>query len=487
MERKIVKIKQLVKNSSQVEIKGSKEVEITSITSDSRIASPGSLFIAKKGASYDGSEFIQEALSAGAVAVVTDFYDPFLHVAQIVCKNPEGLEPFLAAKFYDFPSKELYVVGVTGTKGKTTTSYLIHHLLEEINIAAGLIGTVETIVGKNRFFSTLTTHGVIHNQKLLREMVNQGAKAAVLEVSSHGLDQNRVDEIGFDVGVFTNLSPDHLDYHKTVEEYAKAKQKLFRKPNIEAVLNADSPYCAMMQEGRRALTFGIEKGDVRAKEISYNSQGMEFVVEAGKEKGILKTPLFGRFNIYNLLGAVGVGLLRGEPLEKVLLALSTFKAVPGRLERVENSLGIQVFVDFAHSGEPLENVLKTLKEMTQNRLIVVFGAGGDRPKERRKTMAMAAEKWADQIVVTTDNPRSEDPEAIASEIVGHFHEPKKAVVEIDRKSAIFKAIFLAKKGDTVLIAGKGHEKVQIFSRQTILFDDVEVAKDALICHSSKPI
>lgn len=458
-----MKLKSLVK-SLDVAVKGSKEVEITGVSSDSRTVAPGNLFIAKRGGTYDGTQFIRQAMGAGAVAIATDIYDPFLEITQIIHPNVAAIEAKLAARYYGSPSKDLFVVGVTGTKGKTTTTYLIKHLLDGLGTPSGLIGTVETVVGEHRIFSTLTTHDVISNQKWLKEMVLKGCKGAVLEVSSHGLDQGRVEEIDFDLAVFTNLYPDHLDYHKTIEEYAAAKKKLFEKAK-NSILNADSPWAEYMGKG---LTYGIEKGDLRAREIAFTSTGTEFVVDGCK----FHLPLIGRFNVYNALAAIGVGLHKGAKLEEIRDILSTFGSVPARLERIGN-----VFVDFAHTGEALENVLQTLKEIAQGRVIVVFGCGGNRDPQRRTGMGEAADKWADVSIITSDNPRNEDPNEIAKQIVAAFQ--RAPIVELDRRRAIELALSMAKPNDLVLIAGKGHERAQIFGSQTIPFDDTAIVKEIL--------
>lgn len=458
-----MKLRVLMKGLEGV-IKGSKEVEITGISSDSRTVAPGNLFLAKKGGTYDGTQFIHQAVSAGAVAVGTDIYDPFLERPQIIHPQIEALEARLAAKYYGHPSEDLYVVGVTGTKGKTTTSYLIKHLLDHSGKPSGLIGTVETIVGQHRFFSTLTTHDVISNQKWLCDMVKQGCQGAVLEVSSHGLDQGRVDEISFDMAIFTNLYPDHLDYHQTMEKYAAAKKKLFQKA-AQAILNADSPWAASMGQG---TTFGLEKGEIRASQIVLGPQGTEFRVEGT----LFRSPLIGRFNVYNMLAAIALGKDLGVSFAELAEIFSEFPAVPGRMERMGN-----VFVDFAHTKEALESVLQTLREIARGRVIVVFGAGGNRDPHRRQGMAQAAEKWADLSIITSDNPRTEDPEAIAQQIASGFKQPP--LIELDRKRAIHQAIDLARPEDLVLIAGKGHERVQIFAHQTLAFDDVAIVKEKL--------
>ncbi len=463
-------------------MRGSKEIEITGISADSRTVAPGSLFIAKKGNAYDGMQFIPQAVNAGAAAVVADIYDPFLKMTQIVHPNVREIEAKLAARYYGNPSKELFVVGVTGTKGKTTTSYLVKHLLDGAGLASGLIGTVETVVGPNRFDSKLTTHDVIANQKLLREMVLKGCSGASLEVSSHGLAQGRVDEIDFKVGIFTNLYPDHLDYHKDMDDYASAKRMLFDRCSERAILNRDSEYFSSMKSACKCpvLSFGLNDGaDLAASDISFTAMRTDFTVSYLGKKVRFTTSLIGRYNVSNLLGAVGVGIHLGIALEKISEILSSFQTVPGRLERVPNSRGIEVFVDYAHNGDALDNVLKTLKEIAPKRVIAVFGCGGNRDPARRIDMAKAAEKWADVPIVTSDNPRKEVPEEICRQILSGFQNPKRVIVEIERKKAIRLAISIAEPGDIVIIAGKGHEKIQIFAHQTIPFDDVQVAKEAL--------
>lgn len=484
-----MKLKQLIKDIPIPQVKGSKEIEITGISADSRTISPGSLFIAKKGGNHDGVQFIPQALQGGAAAIVTDIYDPFIKQTQLIHPRPEQIEALLAARYYGNPSSQLFVVGTTGTKGKTTTTYLVKHLLDGLQLSSGLISTVETVVGNNRFSSTLTTHDVIANQKLLKEMLLKGAKACALEVSSHGLDQGRVDEIRFRVGIFTNLYADHLDYHPTMEDYAKAKRKLFAKVTDCAIFNADSPWSSFMREGCSAkiLTFGLEQvADVQAKELQCNEKGTRFQVSYQGKTVPFQTPLIGRYNVRNVLGVICLGIHLGASLEEIAHILSSFTTVPGRLEKVVNKRKIEVFVDFAHTGDALDNVLHTLKEIAPRRLLVLFGCGGNRDPQRRKGMALAAQKWADEIVVTSDNPRQEDPVLICQEIVSHFSNAKNVQVEIDRKKAIQKILALAEPQDIVLIAGKGHERMQIFAHQTIPFDDVLVAKEALqnLSHSA---
>ena len=482
-----VKLKQLLQGISDLKIKGSKEIEITGLTADSNTVAPGNLFIAKKGATRDGAEFIPIAVAAGAVAILAPIYDPFLKQTQILTEKPEKIEAKLAASYYHHPSKELWIAGVTGTKGKTTTSYLIRHLLNRLGKPAGLTGTVETIIGEKRFPSAYTTHDAIRNQKLLREMVSEGCEAAVLEVSSHGLEQGRVEEIDFDLAIFTNLYPDHLDYHKTIEEYAAAKKKLFGKAK-SGIFNADSPWAEFMRGNADGMTYGVDRdADVRASEIAFSAQGTSFILEYRGKKQKISTPLMGRFNIYNLLAALCIGIHLGIDLSTLSSIFSEIPTIPGRLEAVENDLNFRVFVDFAHSGEALDNVLSALKEIASHKLIVVFGGAGGRDPARRVGMAVAAEKWADLAIVTLDNPRHEDPQEVCRQTLSGFQKPEKAIVEIDRKSAIHLAIDMASPGDIVLIAGKGHERTQIFGSQAIPFDDCLIAKEALQKRQSSAI
>lgn len=482
-----MKLKALLRGL-ELETRGSKEVEILSLTNDSRTAAPGSLFIAKKGTAKDGADFVGDAVRSGAVAIVSDALNPFVQATQVVSPDPASLEPKLASRFYGTPSKELFVVGITGTKGKTTTTYMVWHLLRELEGNAGLINTVETITPREQRPSTLTTHSAIQNHKLLREIVTDGARAVALEVSSHGLQQGRVGEVQFDMALFTNLYPDHLDYHKTVEEYAAAKRRLFTqldtssKRKRRAVFNADSEWSTFMREGCSSPSWTVgfsASADLSASDACFEPTGASFTATFQGRSARFRLPVFGRFNIANALMAMTVGLEKGANLSQMVPIFERFQPAPGRLEAVPNTRGFHVFVDFAHSGEPLANVLTALRELARSRLICVFGCGGDRDPGRRTTMARAADHLADIVVVTSDNPRTEDPAAIIRDILAGFRDPAKAKVVPERRAAIHEAIALAREGDIVLIAGKGHEKVQIFAHQTVPFDDVAVAAEAL--------
>lgn len=493
-----MKLKKLLKEIHVKQVKGSKEIDITGVCSNSKLVAPGNLFIAKKGLMDDGAQYIPEAIAGGAVAVVTDFFDPTLkNITQIIHPDVNMIEGLIAAHYYQFAANELFMVGVTGTNGKTTTSFLIKHLLDKLNSPCGLIGTIEYIIGQHRYQATRTTPDVTSNHKMLREMVLQECKSAVMEVTSHALTQGRVQNIDFDVAIFTNLTLDHLDYHQTMDNYCEAKNKLFRNLNPDkskkkkgfpttAIVNADSPWVNKITDGCKGkiFTYGIEnQADLRATEIKLTSSGTIFSLNYKNQKVECHWPLIGRFNVYNCLAAAAVGLMRYEPLEKVASILETFPSVPGRLECVPNPLGLKIYVDFAHSDDALANVLECLRELKTGRIITVFGCGGDRDQTKRPKMAQVSEELSDITIVTSDNPRSEDPEAICRMILQGFKRKDSYLVELDRRRAIEKAIEIATPDDIILIAGKGHETYQIFAHKTIEFDDRKIA--AQICQTKR--
>lgn len=474
-----MKLKKLLAHVSLDVFRGSKEVEITGLCADSKRIAPGNLFIAKKGMSDDGSRYIDEALSAGAAAILSSDPNPFLKdVVQLTHPDIPFVEGKLAAAFYNDPSHELSAIGVTGTSGKTTTTYILKHLLGQ---ECGLIGGVEYIMGQTRRSAEKTTPDVISNHKMLREMVSAGCKTCAIEVSSHGLVQRRVDQIAFKAALFTNLSHEHLDYHKTMEEYASAKQLLFNDLGNQgvAVINLESPYAQSMVKHcpARIVTFGFTpKADLCAHDIALSLQGTTFKATWQGITLLFSWKLIGAHNVLNALGALATLLAWGYDFALMPKLLRTFQSVPGRLERVGRS---SVFVDHAHKPDALDNVLSCLcKAKTKGRVITVFGCGGDRDKVKRPLMAKIAEKWSDMTIITSDNPRSEDPQAIIAQILSGFTSTQ-FVVEPDRYKAIEKAIAMASGDDIVLIAGKGHENVQIFAHKSIPFDDRVIASEIL--------
>ncbi len=486
MEPCKVKLRRLLKDCIDYTLKGSKETEVSGISANSKFVAPGDLFVAKKGLSHDGAEFIPDAVAAGAMAILSDIYNPFFpNVTQIVASDVTAVEAAILQEFYQHADAELFLVGITGTNGKTTTAYMVKHLLDQLQGSCGLIGTVECIVGEHVFPAQFTTPDLITNYKLFREMALHGCKSAVMEVSSIGIDQQRVRCIEFDVGVFTNLTQDHLDYHKSMEQYAAAKAKFFTslsngtKPYPKkAVVNADSSWAPLITQDCPApiLSYGIlQPCDLRALDIRLTTTGTTFQVVYQERSYPFVTPLIGRHNVYNLLAALGVGLARGLSIEACIKTLQTFAKVRGRLERVPNAKDLNIFVDYAHTDDALKNVLQTLKELAKGRLITVFGCGGNRDQLKRPKMGAVVEEFSDLAIVTSDNPRGEDPHEIIQHILNGFRHPEKTQVLVDRAEAIARAISLAHPHDIVLIAGKGHETTQVFSHGTVAFDDRLVA------------
>lgn len=483
-----MQLKQLIKEVPSLVVKGKKEIAITGISSDSRVVFPGNLFIAKKGGTTDGSYYLGDAINSGAVALLTDMYDPtFSQVTQLITGDIKAAEAALASAYYQFPSKKLFSVGVTGTNGKTTVSYIIKALLDHFQGPSGLIGTVEYYTGGRTLPATHTTPPVTVTQKMLKEMVDHSCQSFVMEVSSHALDQGRVAGIDFDVAIFTNLTQDHLDYHKTMEEYCHAKSKLFSSmtPQLKqgiakskvALVNSDDPYQELLTQECIVpiMTYGIESpADLRAKEIQFSKEGTTFTLLYQGKQYPCQTPFIGRYNVNNVLAAMGVLLSQEYPVEEIIKKLPNLPSVPGRMERVNNALGLQVIVDFAHTEDALRKTLSTLRELNPKRLITLFGCGGDRDKGKRPQMANASEKYSNLTIVTSDNPRTEDPEKIIEEIVAGFSHPDNFIREVDRKKAIQLAIDHATPEDIVLIAGRGHESVQYLKHKQLEFRDTEV-------------
>lgn len=487
-----IKLEEILKDIPNCQVKGSTDILISGISANSKHIAPGNAFIAKKGQAFDGRQFISEAIHAGASVIIADQYNPsFREVVQVIHPDIPFMESHLAAHFYRHPSEELLMVGITGTNGKTTTSFIVKNLLDYFQGPCGLIGTIGYLVGKQRYPATHTTPDVIRNHQLLREMVNQGCRSAVMEVTSHALSQDRVKKIDFDIAIFTNLTQDHLDYHQKMENYCQAKKKLFdglgkeqsqKKSPKWAIVNQDSPWTAHMLGNYSGpiLSYGIDQpSELRASHLRLEKQGTHAKISFQGREVDCFLPLAGRFNVYNCLAAMAVGLSQNISLDLVVENICTMNAIPGRLQAVKNDLGLKIYVDFAHTDDALSNVLATLKELLSSpgRLIVIFGCGGDRDRSKRPKMAKACEKYADLCIVTSDNPRSEEPRQICQEIVTGFTRPGNYEVEIDRREAIRKAIEWARPEDVILIAGKGHENAQIFADRSISFDDSKVAEE----------
>lgn len=477
-----MKLKRLLSNFPDIKIRGPKDVEITGVCSDSRVVAPGNLFIARKGLKHDGSRYVASAVNSGAAAILTDLYDPSLRgVTQLIHEQPAELESKLAAHYYGYPSRKLFSVGVTGTNGKTTTTFLIKHLLDSVGTPCGLIGSIENIVGPVHLNATRTTPSPTLTHKLLSDMVRAECKAVVMEVTSHGLVQGRVRDIVFDIGLFTNLSPDHLDYHGTMEDYAEAKSLLFQQVKY-GIVNGDSPWHPRMIRNCLApiLSFGFDPScDLRAQNLELSLERSQFEVVFRHTVQKFQIPLVGRFNIYNCLAAIAVGCIRNLPLELMAEILHRTPPVPGRLQPVPNCQGRRIFVDYAHTPDGLEQVLLGLREGGANDIVTVFGCGGDRDQLKRPLMGEVAARLSSKLIITSDNPRSEDPSTICQQIVTRLSPSETWEICLDRKEAIARALSHSSQDAVVLIAGKGHETVQLVGQQAIPFDDVQVAKSLL--------
>ncbi|HVJ46005.1 MAG TPA: UDP-N-acetylmuramoyl-L-alanyl-D-glutamate--2,6-diaminopimelate ligase [Luteolibacter sp.] len=486
-------LRELISCLPKVTPAGSLDADISVITASSREIEPGVLFAAIRGTSTDGHKFIPDALAGGAAAILAetappadyDFKAVWLHV-------PDSREAVaaLASKLAGDPWKDFALAGVTGTNGKTTTTFLIHHIMKTEWHRAGLLGTILTDDGEKVETAKHTTPGSIELAKLLSNMRDNGCRGAAMEVSSHGIHQKRIGSIGFDACVFTNLTQDHLDYHGTLENYFKAKQDWFlslaanplgKKP--VAVVNFDDAYGAELVdslEGKMPVIrfgFGVHC-DFRANNLRQSAKGMEFELTAKGKSYLVRTPLIGRFNAYNLLAAIAAASACGIRPREAIAALANSPQVPGRMENVGNAGGATVFVDYAHTPDALENACRTIKDLNPRHLITVFGCGGDRDKGKRPLMAEAAARHSDALIITSDNPRSEDPLAIIKDIeAGVGSKAHRSIV--DRAEAIEFAVQASRSGDIILIAGKGHEPYQQFADKTIDFDDRKQASRAL--------
>ena len=475
-----------------ISLAGVPNVEVTGIREDSRQVRPGDLFIARAGTRADGVQYAADARSRGAVAVVSQTPLPKgqsgIGMPQVVVRDASAAASVLANLFHGNPGEKVRVLGVTGTNGKTTTTYLIRHLLTRVaNLRCGLVGTVEIDDGRSRREAAMTTPSATEIAELLASMRDKGCRACAIEASSHALDQGRVAGVPFAGAAFTNLTGDHLDYHNTMDNYAAAKAKVFAAldPSAVAVVNAaDKWYPRMLAECQaRAIRFGFGKNvDYAARDATYTSQGTRFVLHTLDGKAEVNMPLVGKHNVENALAAAAlVGETFGLTVNQLAAGLKDAQGAPGRLQAVRAGQPFAVLVDYAHTDDALDNVLGALRPLTQGKLRVVFGCGGDRDRTKRPRMARTAEKWADHIYVTSDNPRTEDPQAIVKEVTAGFtpEAAGRVVVEADRRKAIELALFDARPKDVVLIAGKGHENYQIVGADKHHFDDVEEASRVL--------
>jgi len=471
---------------------------VTGIAYDSRAVKPGNVFVALRGQHADGSAFARQAIDRGAVAIVsedaaaaaTQGTPADARVAWAIVENARVALAALAAAFFHHPSREMPVVGITGTNGKTTTAYLLASIFEATGVRCGILGTVAYRVGTETREATRTTPEAPDVQALLREMVDRGCGACTMEVSSHALALHRVDDTTFAAGVFTNLTRDHLDFHADMESYFQAKRRLFEMlpRTAPSVVNLDDPRGAsLLDVGARPVTYAVVRpADITPGPLAFTLEGLAFDVRTPHGTMHVRSKLVGRPNVYNILAAAAAAIALDVPYAAIERGLRDLEGVPGRFEVVSSPTDeVTVVVDYAHTDDALRNLLETARPLARGRVVTVFGAGGDRDRTKRPLMGAVAGRLSDLIVVTSDNPRSEDPNRIIEEVLrGITPDTRKdsnqsVLTLVDRRAAIAKAIELAHAGDLVLIAGKGHEKYQVIGDKTLPFDDVAVAREAL--------
>lgn len=490
-----MQLKQFASLLAVSELFGSGNTEIKGIQTDSRQVQKGDLFICLPGHTVDGHDYADKAVASGAAALVVE-RKLDLSVPQLIVKSSRFAMAVFSDHFFGKPSQKLNMIGVTGTNGKTTTTYLIEQILNDASSQTGLIGTIQMRYAGQTFPMSGTTPEALELQRSLYHMAEAGVKNCVMEVSSHALQQGRVKGTDFRTAVFTNLTQDHLDYHHTMEEYRNAKSLLFARlgngfaddlsKRKYAVLNADDEASIYFAESTAAevITYGIDaEADVRATNIRITAQGTSFHVESFKGNIDVNLRMVGKFNVYNALAAITAALLEDVELDSIKQSLEKIPGVDGRVEAVNEGQPFAVIVDYAHTPDGLENVLRTVNEFAEKEVFCVFGCGGDRDKTKRPIMGQIAAKYSDRVFVTSDNPRTENPDAILEDIkeglIADGVAPEKYELIVDRKEAIKSAIEQASPGDVVLIAGKGHETYQIIGTEKTDFDDRLVAKEAI--------
>jgi UDP-N-acetylmuramoyl-L-alanyl-D-glutamate--2,6-diaminopimelate ligase len=499
-----MKLLELLEGNDIQEVSGDTSGDVTDIYYDSRDCAENSLFVAIRGLSYDGHNFISHAVKKGARYIVHEQdVSPEQKAAATFIKVPDSRRALgkLGKRFYKNPSSELCLVGVTGTNGKTTITYFLESILKKAGLECGVVGTINYRYGENIFEASQTTPESLDLQRILRKMVDAGVTHAVMEVSSHAIDQGRVTDCEFDIGIFTNLSQDHLDYHETMESYFHAKEKFFQeqlKEDTRILVNVDDPWGARLLSdiGKPAMTYGIDTpSDVSVSDFELSIDGIEATVKAGGKVFALHSPVIGKFNLYNILATTAAALCLDIPEDSIKAGIEELLNIPGRLEKVSGPGEPPTFVDYAHTEDALKKVLENLTAFKRERIITVFGCGGDRDRTKRPLMGKAAADLSDIAIVTSDNPRTEDPLDIISDIEKGIERtsaakltPTEIVTGVDKKgytivpdrlSAIELAISVAGIGDIVLIAGKGHEDYQILGKKRIFFDDKVVAKEVL--------
>ena len=478
-----MKLRELIKNLSTIEMNADAELEISGVSYDSRKTEKGDMFVAIRGFEADGHKFIPKAVENGAAVILCE-EKPSCDIPYVLVSDSRYGLAIVSRDFFGDPASEMTMIGITGTSGKTSSSYLIKHMLEsKLDAKVGLIGTNGNMIGDEFLHTEHTTPESYELHKLFRHMADSGCTHVVMEVSSHSLTLERVAGIHFDVALYTNLSQDHLEFHGTMEEYAAAKRKLFSMCSL-GCFNLDDAWADFMRDGAscRTMTFSTEKNeaDLVAKDIRLTADGVRFASVSGDEISITKLGIPGMFSVYNALGTMSVGLALGLSLADCSDAMSSAKGVKGRLEIVPTGRDFSVVIDYSHKPDALEKVLKTLKPVTRGRLIALFGCGGDRDKLKRPIMGRIAADNADLVVVTSDNPRTEDPDEIIREIVAGMKDKRTPTKVIcDRREAIAWAIDNAAPGDVLLLAGKGHEDYQVVGHEKHHMDEREIVSDCL--------
>jgi len=482
-----IETQRLLDRVDVLETRGELPAHIETLAYDSRKVEPGTCFIALRGTRTDGHRFLNAAESAGATVAVVEEIPPDLDLPCVRVRDTLAATPLLAAEFFGHPARDLTLAGFTGTNGKTSSTYLLEAIWAAAGVPSAVIGTIQYRWRDRALKAPNTTPLALDLHGLLHDIRRDGVGHVALEVSSHGLVLHRVDGLLFRAAAFTNLSPEHLDFHRDLEDYREAKARLFEKHLADdgtGVINTDDPHGQILFErlpGDRRLSFGLEPGvDITAEEIQLEPEESIFALKTPSWSRRLRSPHVGEYNLRNMLGVAGMGLALGISEEAIVQGLEAEKTVPGRLEPIENSRGARILVDFAHTPDGLLQVLKSLNDLPHRKIVTVFGCGGDRDRSKRPLMGGIAQRYSDLAILTSDNPRTEDPMGIIDEVVaGMAEDDGPYEIEPDRRTAIARAVDLVGDGDFLLVAGKGHETMQILGTELHHFDDRTVVKEIL--------